>query len=229
MATATEREVALAITRDVRDYLTDLGYPEPVSADSGNGGHLVYGLDLPNELFKEHAGACLDKNNDLVKKFLSRLKEQFPQVDSTTFNPARITKLYGTMVRKGAGIDERPHRPARLLAVPQRLEPIPRELLAAVVGERTNTMAHHGGSDLASLVEMTVFAEPGEVKTQQDHPEDERADVPGQSTHPLHDTGHRWQACSAWHARLQQAADAGRRAHVGPAVDSGGSEDLSRP
>ena len=36
--------------------------------------------------------------------------------------PARITKLYGTMTRKGDHTPERPHRRSRILEIPDELK-----------------------------------------------------------------------------------------------------------
>ena len=53
-------------------------------------------------------------------------------VDSSTYNAARLAKLYGTTARKGDSIEERPHRAARLLSVPEEEEIVGQELLEAV-------------------------------------------------------------------------------------------------
>jgi len=122
---STEEEHNAAIDRAERvaAWLSDMGFPEPVRADSGNGAHLLYRVDLPND---ETAG-------ELVKKCLATLDVLFSDgtvtVDSANFNPARIWKLYGTTTRKGDHTLERPHRKSRLLAVPDPVEPAPRELL----------------------------------------------------------------------------------------------------
>jgi hypothetical protein len=43
-------------------------------------------------------------------------------VDASVFNPARITKLYGTMTCKGDSTPDRPHRRSRILEIPARLQ-----------------------------------------------------------------------------------------------------------
>ncbi len=68
--------------------------------DSGNGWHLLYRIELPND---EHSKA-------LIEKFLSRLKQLFPMVDAGNFNASRVCKIYGSWARKGAHSDERPWR-----------------------------------------------------------------------------------------------------------------------
>lgn len=32
----------------IREFLSERGWPDPVIADSGNGAHLLYAIDLPN-------------------------------------------------------------------------------------------------------------------------------------------------------------------------------------
>src|SRR5262249_38810007 len=46
-ATDDEKGLALELARDVRHYLTGRGWPAPILADSGNGYHLQYKIDLP--------------------------------------------------------------------------------------------------------------------------------------------------------------------------------------
>jgi hypothetical protein len=126
-ATDEEKAKAAQLVGEVRDYLTGLGWPEPVEADSGNGGHLDYLIDLPAD------------DGGLVKRVLRALAERFDtaeaEIDRKVFNAARICKLPGTWSCKGEPTPERPHRLARLLRVPDELVPVPRELLEAVAAE----------------------------------------------------------------------------------------------
>lgn len=111
-ATNPERQAALWRAREVRDYLERQGWSEPVVGDSGNGAHLLYRVELPNDR----------ESLELVKSVLEALSFKFSDervsVDTTTSNAARIWKLYGTTARKGDSIEERPHRRSRLLKVP---------------------------------------------------------------------------------------------------------------
>ena len=54
------------------------------------------------------------------------------EVDLGVHNAARISKLYGTFACKGDNIPDRPHRMARLIEVPDKVEPVAQELLEAV-------------------------------------------------------------------------------------------------
>jgi hypothetical protein len=74
---------------------------------SGNGYHLYYGLsDLENsESAKEGVRATLHH--------LSRLFDNdIVGVDTTVFNASRVTKVPGTVMRKGVPADDRPYRVA---------------------------------------------------------------------------------------------------------------------
>src|SRR5829696_7368881 len=47
-STDEEKQAALLRCREVQEYLAGRDWPEPVVADSGNGAHLLYRVDLPN-------------------------------------------------------------------------------------------------------------------------------------------------------------------------------------
>jgi hypothetical protein len=118
-----EHEAALERARDIRLVLGEEGWPVPVMADSGNGAHLLFRIDLPND----------DPSTKLVEAVLKSLAARFDdagvKIDQTVFNAGRITKAYGTAVRKGDDIVERPHRLSRIIDVPLHLEVVRRELL----------------------------------------------------------------------------------------------------
>lgn len=126
---ATDAEKAEAVERaeEVRRYLTERGWPEPIQADSGNGLHLLYRVDLPAD------------DGGLVKRVLRALAARFDDadvmVDTKVFNPARIDKLYGTRACKGTETPDRPHRGSAVLHVPEPLEVVPRELLDSLAAD----------------------------------------------------------------------------------------------
>jgi hypothetical protein len=117
-STDAEHDAALERAKVMRETLAGWGWPAPIFADSGNGAHLLYRIDLPND----------GSSRDLLKQVLASLDAQLSDkavaVDRTTFNAARISKLYGTPARKGDSTPERPHRLSRIVEVPQRLEVI---------------------------------------------------------------------------------------------------------
>jgi predicted P-loop ATPase len=108
-ATTEEHAAALARAEAIRDWLTEQGWPIPVSADSGNGGHLLYRINLPNDI------ASTNLLKRVLKALASRFDDDLVTVDQSVFNAARICKLYGTITRKGSDTPTRPHRMARIL------------------------------------------------------------------------------------------------------------------
>src|SRR5215207_8457654 len=112
-ATDAEKKAARRRALEVREFLRGLGWPEPVVGDSGNGYHLLYRVELPNDR----------ESLELVKGVLEALAFKFSdevvEVDVSTCNAARIWKLYGTTARKGDDAGDRPHRRSSLLKVPE--------------------------------------------------------------------------------------------------------------
>jgi len=108
----SELQEALALRDTVAEYVVqEMGFPKPIRAMSGNGGHLLFRLpDLP----------VTDQNKKMVKDILVGLAARFDtptvKIDTSVFNPCRIWKLYGTTARKGDPIptginrEARPHR-----------------------------------------------------------------------------------------------------------------------
>lgn len=128
-ATDEEHQVALQRTSQMREFLRDLGWPDPIWADSGNGGHLLYLLP-PIDLIRagELVKACL-------KALAGRFSDASVAVDEATAPTARICKLYGTMARKGDSTTDRPHRRAHILDEPERIEAVPIEALESLAKE----------------------------------------------------------------------------------------------
>lgn len=108
-STDIEHKKALELADEIKNHLKEEGFGCLISCDSGNGGHLLVPVDMD-----------MDKdNNELIRNFLLVLDEKFTnehaEVDITTYNPARICKLYGTVAVKGDSTDERPHRKSCIL------------------------------------------------------------------------------------------------------------------
>lgn len=126
-SSAQERADAVDRADSIASFLRDLGWPEPVIADSGNGAHLLYRIDLPNDA----------ESRDLIKKVLEFLDLRFSdtrcKVDCANFNAARIWKMYGTVTRKGDNIAERPHRRSGIIAVPDPVHLVTRTQLQALL------------------------------------------------------------------------------------------------
>ncbi len=106
-ATDEEKAEAWQVMRAVRKHLTGLGWPKPILADSGNGYHAFYRIDLPAE------------DGGIVERCLKALAQRFDtdaaKIDQKVFNPARIAKVPGTWARKGDDTSDRPHRQGGVL------------------------------------------------------------------------------------------------------------------
>lgn len=132
------RQLASAerLARECRDLLCGAGWPEPVEGMSGNGAYLLFGLDLPhNDETTALVTSVLKAIHHKVGQTIVPPDEPIAQVDLSTFNAARVIRLLGTMNRKGQPTPGLPHRRSRLLAVPERVEPVPVELLRAAVSD----------------------------------------------------------------------------------------------
>lgn len=101
---------------DIYAFLRNKGWNEPVIALSGNGIHLLYKLQMLND----------DKRKEKIKGCLKVLDMLFSDesidIDTATFNPARVCKLYGTMASKGSDSPERPHRMSYIHRAPAEVK-----------------------------------------------------------------------------------------------------------
>lgn len=122
-ATDEEVEKARKLCQKVLAYLRDNGWPDPVSAFSGNGYHLFYRINVNNDA----------EGKALVERCLKALSLLFSteevKVDTTNYNPSRICKLHGTLAQKGANVPSRPHRMSGIIHVPEMLEMVDENLL----------------------------------------------------------------------------------------------------
>jgi hypothetical protein len=139
----------------VRDWLSERGWCAPVEGMSGNGAHLLYRIDLPNDKASE----------ELVSKVLKALHKRFSDetvnIDTSVSNASRISKVYGTMVRKGDDMPERPHRRARLVVVPEELHTVTRAQLEELVEE----LAAAAAPDEPAPATTSAASEPATTST----------------------------------------------------------------
>lgn len=122
-ATDEEVEKARKLCQKVLAYLRDNGWPDPVSAFSGNGYHLFYRININNDA----------EGRALIERCLKALSLLFStdevKVDTTNYNPSRICKLHGTLAQKGANVPSRPHRMSGIIHVPEQIEMVDGDLL----------------------------------------------------------------------------------------------------
>lgn len=120
-ATDEQHAAAIDLAKQVRSELAAAGWPLPILSDSGNGAHLLYRIDLPND----------DDSKDLLKRFLAKLSATWTndvaRVDPTMFNAARLCRLPGTLNLKAG-------RLSRFINVPEQIELVTREQIEAITG-----------------------------------------------------------------------------------------------
>jgi len=110
-ATESEIQAAKALGEKIANHLANLGWSEPIKIMSGNGHHLIYPLDdLPTS--KEVTSSI----KDLLQGLKSTFSSNGLSVDTTVSNPSRVTKLPGTLARRGTEITNHPYRVARIYA-----------------------------------------------------------------------------------------------------------------
>lgn len=117
-STEEEHNAAIDKAYAIADWLTSAGWPDPIIADTGNGGALLYRIELPND---KNSSALIE---NCLKALAARFDDSTADVDTTVFNAARIWKLYGTMAGKGDDTADRPHRRALLITVPETCQPV---------------------------------------------------------------------------------------------------------
>lgn len=125
-ATEAEKGRAGKLAGRIWKHLGRLGWPAPLVADSGNGVHLIYRVDLPAD------------DGGLVRRVLQALAARFDtdgcEIDRAVHDPARLVKIPGTLARKGEPTADRPHRRSRLLH-PGDGAVVPAHLLEALAAE----------------------------------------------------------------------------------------------
>jgi hypothetical protein len=111
-ASAAEIEIARARTLDVSGWLRERVAADPtIWAFSGNGFHLLYRVDLPND------EASTNSVKAVIDEAAAKFSDNVVSIDRTVFNAARIWRLYGTLNRKGDDVPKlgRVHRRAAIL------------------------------------------------------------------------------------------------------------------
>lgn len=115
-STDEEFELARLKAQEVYNYLLSIGFSQPVICRSGNGWHILFKCDLPND----------DETKEILEQFLQSLAFMFTDskidIDEKVFNAARICKLYGTTAKKGANLPERPWRESSIAYVPDEIK-----------------------------------------------------------------------------------------------------------
>ena len=110
---ASNEELILAqlLAKDVTKYLKAEGMYDPIVVMSGNGYHLYYKLDsIPNT--PENAA----KAGDFLRRLAAKFDNDEVKIDTCVYNASRITKVVGTISRKGVETVDRPYRMAEVVS-----------------------------------------------------------------------------------------------------------------
>jgi hypothetical protein len=108
-ATDDEIKEAAKVADGIAEWFQRFGDAETFRVMSGNGIHLYYALDLPNDGDSEIL--C----QTLLRALAGKFDTDVIKVDRAVFDAARITKVPGTFARKGVESPERPYRRAIIL------------------------------------------------------------------------------------------------------------------
>jgi hypothetical protein len=171
-STVEEKAEARQVMETIRDHLKAEGWPEPIVADSGNGWHLIYAIDLPNDdSYEETTSETIDQHGNpktkttvrtieggstsLIRRCLRALAEKFDtagaKVDRVVFDNPRLIKLHGTLSAKGRHQSEegRPWRYSNIRTHPDPVEVVAPELLEALADSiHMDPGTPAGGDDL---------------------------------------------------------------------------------
>ncbi len=150
-ASDEERQAAIDLGIKVVQWLQSIGWPNPIVIDSGNGVHLLYRIELPN-----NAGSRV-----AVKGLLYALAAAFDnakaKIDKSVHDASRVAKLPGTWSQKGTDQPgRRPHRLSRIMSVPEVEEVV---TAAQIESARAQLQAIARGS--SSVEPPTIGTTPG--------------------------------------------------------------------
>ena len=122
-----EKNKTKVVVEKIYKDLKSRRLPEATVADSGNGYHLLYDIELNNN----------NETTKLIERFLIAVDLMFStedvKIDLKVFNPARITKLYGTKACKGdPDTKDRPYRYSKIRYTPEERTTVTREKLEEI-------------------------------------------------------------------------------------------------
>lgn len=144
-STKEEKGYAYAKACDVYRFAQSVGFPTPIVCDSSSGYHLYYPIDLRNDSVSETLV------RDVFEVLSARFTDDRVKIDSQVGDANRIMRLPGSWGRKGRDSDERPHRMAQILAIPDQIVRANADFLQGFVAkykiseERPSQRAWNGG------------------------------------------------------------------------------------
>jgi hypothetical protein len=108
-STREEKLAARSVANQVLAHLDAKGWSQPLLGDSGNGYHILCKVNLLNTSHNVHLLV------DCLKALAAKFDCEAANIDASVFNPARLTRAYGTTTRKGTNTEERPFRQNRII------------------------------------------------------------------------------------------------------------------
>ena len=165
-ATKAEARACVKKAKDIRSWLmTQLKFPDPYVALSGNGIHLLWPVNF-----------TIATGRAAYKTALSALAQRYDDtsavVDTSVTDAVRSAKVYGTLACKGTPTKDRPHRRSRLLHAPQNVKELSLAKLKTLAGlykvsaqPGAKKAASNGSKDdnfdpVAFAIEVTKNADP---------------------------------------------------------------------
>lgn len=125
-STDAELDCAVDLANEVVGWLTSIGWPQPLIANSGNGAHVMYRVNEPNN---DASRIDFEYASKMLASIWSTDKVV---VDTTSFNASRVWKIYGTLAAKGSSTNDRPHRVAKLISAPKEFTIVSRDQIDTV-------------------------------------------------------------------------------------------------
>lgn len=124
-STDEEKKLAYNKAGDIFRFLKANGFSEPIVCDSSSGYHIFLPIDIDNTSDAELT----------IKTFLETLGNNFTddhvKIDCVLHDANRIIRLPGSYGRKGRSTEERPHRQAKILYVPDNIVRMKKDFIDA--------------------------------------------------------------------------------------------------
>lgn len=146
-STKEEKKYAYDKACEVYLFMKSVGFPLPIVCDSSSGYHLYYPVDLPNNVESE----------ELVKSLFAVLSSRFTddrvKIDAQVGDANRIMRLPGSWGRKGRDSEDRPHRLACILSIPDSIFRADRTFIEAfvekykIVEDKSNARQWNGNNE----------------------------------------------------------------------------------
>ena len=127
---ATQEEVEYSKKKAIKvgRHLKEKGFKDPIMSLSGNGTHLLFRI---NEAVDD--GGIIEQT---LKTINEKFEDEKVSIDTGVFNPARISRLYGTTACKGSSTESngRIHRNGKILWKPETMKITDTSTIASLTG-----------------------------------------------------------------------------------------------